>query len=223
MNPHTVPANQTSFPLSWPNGWKRTAHTDREPSRFFSVTYGELRQGGYQPKYKSKKSMAEATDDLLAELRMLRVDAVVISTNVELRQDGLPYSNRRAPEDPGAAVYFKLRTRQVVLACDKWLRVEDNLYAIAKHIEALRGQERWGVGNVEQAFAGYLRLAAPVESGAATWYNALGVPADCTFEAAREAYRAKAMAAHPDQANGSHELMVSLNRAWDQARQHFQR
>jgi len=36
--------------------------------------------------------------------------------------------------------------------------VSDNIAAIAAHIEALRAQERYGVGTIEQAFAGYSAL-----------------------------------------------------------------
>jgi hypothetical protein len=72
---------------------------------------------------------------------------------VQLRQDGLPYANRRAPSDTGAAVYFSYKGRQMCFACDKWQDVYDNIYAISKTIEALRGIERWGAGDmVEQAF-----------------------------------------------------------------------
>lgn len=167
--------------------------------------------------------MNDCSDEIIREARAIGGQRLVISTNVELRQDGLPYSNRRAPDDQGAAVYFALKGKPCVLACDKWNRVEDNLWAIAKHIEALRGQERWGVGSVEQAFAGYTALPAPGESIAATWYNVLGVSATCTYEAALEAYRDEAMKCHPDRPGGSHEAMTRLNSSWDQARKHFQR
>ncbi len=215
------PQNQTAYPLSWPPGWKRTDSDRRLDARFSSIVSGEKRSDGYVPRYTRQKSMVDATGFLVDELRRLRATAIVISTNIELRADGLPYSNRRAPSDPGAAVYFTFGKKPIALACDKWRRVEDNLYAIAKHIESLRGQERWGVGNVERAFSGYLRLPAPGESGAATWYAVLGVSANATFEAARDAYRAKAREVHPDSPGGSHEAMVSLNSSWDQARIHF--
>jgi hypothetical protein len=63
-----------------------------------------------------------------------------------------------AANDPGIAVYFTLGKKRVVLACDKWAAPQENIYAIAKHVEALRGQDRWGVGSIEQAFAGYMAL-----------------------------------------------------------------
>lgn len=164
--------------------------------------------------------MNDCTDEITREVRAIGGQSLVISTNVELRQDGLPYSNRRSPDDQGAAVYFTLKKKPCVLACDKWRRVEDNLWAIAKHIEALRGQERWGVGSVEQAFAGYTALPAPGASGAPVWYAVLGCPADTTFAAARAAYIGEAKRCHPDN-GGSTEAMQRLNTAWDQARQHF--
>lgn len=73
--------------------------------------------------------------------------------------------------DRGAAVYFEMKGKPVSLACDKWNRVEDNIWAIAKHIEALRGQQRWGVGSIEQAFRGYTALPAIGESSASEWWK----------------------------------------------------
>lgn len=214
---------QSSYPLSWPAGWARTKLVERQDARFFTSTRGETRPTGWTPVYRQKRSMNSATNFLTLEMDRLGASALVVSTNVELRQDGLPYSNRKPPEDSGAAVYFKFSGKPVVLACDKWKRVEDNLWAIAKDIEAQRGRARWGVGNLEQAFAGYLRLAAPGESGAALWYNVLGISAECSFEQARAAYIERAKVSHQDMPGGSHESMVYLNKAWDQARQHFSR
>jgi len=166
--------------------------------------------------------MADATDEVLHQLKCLGAAWPIISTNVETRADGLPYANRRPPADPGAAVYFQLKKRRTVLACDKWDRVEDNLWAIAKHVEALRGQERWGVGSVERAFAGYAALPAPGESAAATWYKVLGVAHDAPFEVVRDAYREQARKHHPDN-GGNTDAMARVNAAWDQARKAFNR
>lgn len=167
--------------------------------------------------------MSDVVSELYRELKLIGVGDfnVVVSTNVELRLDGTPYSNRSAPSDPGAAVYFKLKGKPCVLACDKWNRVEDNLSAIARHIEALRGQERWGVGSVEQAFAGYTALPPAGSSAGASWWNVIGCAHDAPFEVVKDAYRTKAREAHPDN-GGSHDAMVVLNAAWDQARQAFE-
>lgn len=213
--------SQSAFPLAWPIGWQRTEAGRREKAPFFSTTRGGNPGDNYRALYRKERSMDDATHEVLSELRRISAQAVVISTNVQLRQDGLPYSNRRPPDDPGAAVYFKVKGKAAVLACDKWRRVEDNLYAIAKHIEALRGQERWGVGSMEQAFAGYLRLQAPGSSAGAVWYAVIGCSHDATYDQARAAYLTEAKKAHPDSPGGSHDRMLALNNAWDQARLHF--
>lgn len=130
--------NITAYPLTWPFGWKRTRYPER--SRF------------------SDKYFSTVRDFLLKEVDKLGGTEIVLSTNIELRQDGLPYANRRQPDDRGIAVYFKLNKKDVSLACDKWIKIEHNIYAIAMHIDALRAQDRWGVGTLEQAFMGYTTL-----------------------------------------------------------------
>jgi hypothetical protein len=184
----------SAYPLSWPLGRPRTP--DRMDAPF-------------------KTSFADARDGLLDELRRMRADSVVLSTNVELRRDGLPYANR-SPADPAAAVYFTWRGNQYAFACDCWQKVEHNLQAIRKTIEAVRGIERWGTGEmVASAFAGFKALpeqAGP--SSGATWWAVLGFASPVISEAEiDEAYKRLAKKYHPDQPGGSHELMQQLNQA----------
>lgn len=132
----------------------------------------------------------------------------VISSNIQLRQDGLPYANRRAPDDAGVAVYFAYKGRQMCFACDKWRDVYDNIYAIGKTIEALRGIERWGTGDmVEQAFMGFVALPAPKSAN-----EILGVKPGASIEEIDAAFRAKAKAAHSD-LGGNDAAMAELNEA----------
>lgn len=209
--------SQSAYPLAWPPAWKRTTAHLRDEARFFVQRKGPDGNGGERYTGRGRRSMNDCTEEVLRQLDMLGAQQTVISTNVELRNDGLPYSNRRAPADSGAAVYFVLRKRPCVLACDKWTRVEDNLWAIAKDIEAQRGRIRWGVGSVEQAFAGYTALPAPGESGTAIWYQILGVAHDAPFEVVKDKYYAEAKKCHPDN-GGTHDAFVRLNQAWDMAR-----
>jgi hypothetical protein len=194
-------AEYTAFPLSWPLGWKRSNNAQR--SRF--------------GKYWQKPSVAKARDGVIDELRKMRVPDwnVVISTNVSLRRDGLPYSNQKEPSDTGAAVYFKLNGKDCVLACDKWNTVGDNLWAISKHVEALRGQDRWGVGTIEQAFAGYARLNEKTE---ADCWEILSIPSTSTEQQILDAYRRRARETHPDH-GGSAEQFSSVVQAKDIALQ----
>lgn len=199
-------SEQTRYPLCWPEGWPRTKFRGVAP--FFSKTDSEFGQR------QRKRSMQEATDFLARELGLLKASKEVLSSNVRLRIDGLPRSDQGQPADPGAAVYFELKGKPVSLACDKWSRVEDNVWAIAKHIEALRGQERWGVGSVEQAFRGYMALPSIGESEASTWWRVLGVHANASVDQVKEAYRLLARKHHPD-AGGDPEMFQRVQRAME--------
>jgi hypothetical protein len=72
---------------------------------------------------------------------------VILSTNIALRNDGLPYANSREPNDPGVAVYFRYGKREMCFACDAYTTVRENAYAIAKSIEALRVKALFFVPN----------------------------------------------------------------------------
>ncbi len=205
-----------AFPLSWPAAVPRTAPAKRSRAKF-----GAASTTDYGYRYKGQITMAKALDRLHGELDRLGARAAVVSTNVELRNDGLPRSGRRAPDDPGAAVYFHLDGVPHCLPCDRWDRVEDNVAAIAKHIEATRGQLRWGVGDVRTAFAGFRALPAKGETSEASgaWWNLLGVAHDAPLEVAQAAYRALARIHHPDIPGGDAGAMAMINRAWEQAQE----
>ena len=178
----------SSYPLQWPEGWPRTSSPERAR---FQCTFGKARDG------------------IVRQLEMMGVGdwTVVISTNVSLRRDGLPYAGQREPEDRGVAVYWMDKGEQRVIACDRWERVKDNLRAIEKTIEAMRGIERWGSTDiVNKAFVGFTALPAPVTG----WREVLG---DClSSEDACRRWRELAFDAHPDR-GGSNEAMATLNSA----------
>jgi len=204
------------YPLSWPRGWKRTKAHERQKASFQTHrTIEQRREDGSVRRDVNKKpvSVADALHRLLDQLRWLGVQEgdCVISTNVPTRLNGLPYSAAREPEDPGAAVYFRLKKQDRVLACDAWTRVADNLTAIAQHIDALRRIDRYGVGTLDQAFAGYTALPAKGE----TWRTTLGFSLDETINAemVEKAFRSRARTAHPDTPGGSHDAMASLTAA----------
>ena len=195
-------SEQTAFPLSWPENWPRTASHQRRDSAFKSGS-------------RYYHSMDEARRELANELDRLGATKTVLSTNVKLRIDGLPYSNQAQPSDTGAAVYFTLKGKATSLACDKWRRVECNIWAIKCKIYNLRADARYGVGSIDQAFRGYVALPAPGESGASEWHKTLGVAINATADQVRDAYRILAVKHHPDR-NGDVELFHRVQRAWEQ-------
>jgi hypothetical protein len=185
-----------AYPLYWPEGVKRTESWRRKTSKFST-------------------GFARSRDFILAELKRLGASSIVLSTNIALRRDGLPSANEREPQDPGAAVYFLYKKHQMCFACDQYRKVMENLTAIGKTIEALRGIERWGSSDmVERAFSGFKAL--PADTGR-PWTEVLGTTKHATRQHIEDQYRMLAKRCHPDLPTGSHEAMAELNAARDRA------
>lgn len=186
-----------AYPLYWPEGRQRTPSWKRTRSRF---------QTGFV-------AAAKAAYD---EVRLLGGRGTIVSTNVPLRRDGLPLASAKRVDDAGAAIYFTYKDKQMCFACDRWDKVEDNIWAIAKTIEALRGIARWGTGDMlEAAFKGFTALTGP--SSKKQWNEVLGVRSDAPLSEIEAAYKRRAKDAHPDN-GGSHESMAEINAAMDEAR-----
>jgi hypothetical protein len=198
------------YPLAWPAGWVRTLPGKRQRASFRQVRT-EAVNGAIQ-KRDVVVSVFVATQRLEAELDRLGARHPTLSTNVELRLDGRPRSDIE-PTDRGVACYFVFKGRATVFACDKWDRVADNIAAIAAHIDALRRIERYGVGSLEQALAGYKSLPADT---AADWRSVFGFPPGSapSRDQLDSAYKAAARVHHPDR-GGTDEGMSHVNRAHD--------
>lgn len=118
----TIPA----YPLQWPTGWKRTASHRRSTARFGRAS--RSRPGGWD--YGRQLTVAEAVDRLRGELSRMNIhdDDLVISTDLQLRLDGLPRSGQAEPQDPGAAAYWRTVSGDTrCMAIDRYDRVADNL------------------------------------------------------------------------------------------------
>lgn len=194
-----------AYPLTWPMGWPRTERP--EWSRF-------------------KASHSGAMYDLLNELRLLDAKNVIISTNLPLRRDGLPYASRHEPQDSGVAVYFDLDGQPQCIPCDKWNSVRDNLHAISKTINALRGIERWGAKEmVNAAFRGFKALPAQGDttpSAQRLWFDVLEVSPDASWDVIEAVYRRLLHKVHPDK-GGSEAAFHELQAAFKQAKEIYRK
>lgn len=192
-----------AYPLYWPEHRKRTERHYRERSKF-------------------EASFARSRDEVVRQVQLLvgrySKSNLIISTNIALRRDGLPLANQRQPDDPGVAIYFTYRKKQVCFACDRWQKVEDNMHAIALTIDALRGINRWGTGDmVEAAFRGFEALPAPGQSSAQPWRSVLGLPPGPVSRGAiDDAYRIARSRSHPDK-GGTPAQFQAVQSAYEQA------
>ena len=191
------------YPLQWPSGWPRISYPTR--ARF-------------------QTSFATAVRELLRELDLLGATDIVISSNLQLRRDGLPYSNQRQPEDRGIAVYFNLNGEQQCIPCDKWDLTEDNIQAIRLTVAALRGLERWGAKEmVDAAFRGFKALPASGESTPSDqrlWHEVLEVSPNASWEVVEAAYRRLLHKVHPDK-GGSVQAFTEVQNAFKQAKENY--
>lgn len=208
----------TAFPLSWPAGWKRTASDNRKRATF--GRQGTPSEYGYRRK--QELTIAVATERVLTEMRGFGVAGsnTIISTNLKIRLDGLPYSDQKAPSDPGAAVYWRRNQNesQRCMAIDQYDRVADNLAAIAATLNAMRAIERHGGAEIlNRAFEGFAALPAAGGSSGVSWWSVLGVEPRATTEEIKQAYRHMVKAHHPDVNGGDGETFIVIQKAYEQA------
>lgn len=202
----------TRWPLAWPTGWKRTPAHARKAPRFHKTEKVSGSNGGSWNRSRPL-TFGQASDRLEAEVGRLGAQRPMISSNVEIGLRGNPLASdaERKHDDPGVALYFTLKGQARCLACDVYTTVAANVAAIAAHIDALRRIDRYGVGTLDQAFAGY---APRLQAASLEWWLVLDVPRTATRGAVELAYEKLAKVAHPDR-GGSHDAMARLNEARD--------
>lgn len=200
-----------AYPLQWPMGWPRT----ETPTR---ARFGTRDARGWGV---NKRSVANARDILLEEMRRIGVDStysVVISTNMPTRKDGLPYSNAKEPDDSGVAVYFTIDGDIKVIPRDLYDRVADNIYAIALVIQAMRLIERHGGETMLKAAMVGMR-ALPESGSGAKWWEVLGMQPGDPPEEIKRSYRHLSALHHPDGKEPNEGKFHAVQEAWRQARQ----
>jgi hypothetical protein len=168
------------------------------------------------PRFKS--SYAQTLSLLEREINMLEGRNIIIGIGLaehEIRQDGMPRSNAKAPAHPGVELSFDSKFGRLTYATDQfesggWGRTDDwkhNLRAIALSLESLRAVDRYGVSTRGQQYAGWKALPGAVAIGPVMdereAYRTLRVVTGATFDDipqgdAKGLYRAAAAKVHPD-------------------------
>jgi len=197
--------SKQAYPLSWPEGWKRTAVNNRKRAQFNKkeTQYGTPDTNGVRPRWNKTRdlSVADGVERVLRELSAMGVDRqdVIISTNIRTRLDGLPRSGDREPDDPGAAIYWRSGKEPMrSMAIDRYDRVADNLAALGATLEAMRAIERHGGAEIlQRAFLGF---AALPERASQSWRSVFGFTEEERVNALMidRAFRELAKKHHPD-------------------------
>ena len=166
--------NTTASPLSWPPQHPRTEESTKVYGRF-----GKKSTRGFGM---DALTIADAVRRILTEISAYTTHGkkyranpadVIISTNLKLRIDGLPRSDQKSPQDTGVAVYFTLDDKERCIPCDSYIRVADNLAAVAATLAALRTIERHGSNMFDAVFTGFTGLPSPDQVSTNTWRHTL--------------------------------------------------
>jgi hypothetical protein len=151
--------DQQKYPLAWPVGQPRTDY--RMHARF--GTRGMNTGNGWRQT--KSLTIAQAMDRLRHEVKSMGVDFeddCIVSSNLKLNMSGLPRSDQGEPTDPGVAVYWISENGPRVMAIDLYKKVADNIAAVARTLEYMRGIERHGGKHIqERAFTGFTALPPP--------------------------------------------------------------
>jgi hypothetical protein len=186
-----------AFPLSWPAGFPRSVK--KINSQFTCTT-------------------AQARDGILRQVNLMKGSNVIISTNIPVKRDGHLYATGKPVDnDYGVAVYFTWKNDQVVLACDQYNSIWENLRAIQNSIEAMRKLEKWGCSDIlSRAFSGFKTLS---EAKTDHWTSILSLHHSATVSEIKIRYRDLAKKYHPDAVGGDQEMFVRIHKAYGDALQ----
>jgi hypothetical protein len=169
--------------------------------------------------------MDQAQRFLRSEIARLAARDLIVSTNLPVRQDGGLYADymKRKIDDPGVAIYFRYKGKDVAMCCDQFPTVWENIYALGKGIEALRGMDRWGVSEfMDRAFTGFTALPESSPIVQANIWDVLGLAVKPeSVDHVHAAYKAQAKKRHPD-AGGTTQLFQELQDAYNKALKFYQ-
>lgn len=164
-----------------------------------------------------KAGWQDTMNKLRHELGQLRARNPVIMmalTESEFRRDGLPRADAR-PSHPGVIVAFDSKFGPLKMPCDACRDWQQNVRAIAYHLEHLRLSGLYGVGRFGEQYTGWKALPPAIAAASMTTEQAARFVAEwggvgpwsavlTDQEFYRRAYRAAALKLHPDQNAGQH-------------------
>ncbi len=192
-------------PLSWPE----------------SIPVTPLMQQRNDNGFSANITLTEAINFLKDELESAGIGHGVLYLDIE--QPHVERLRKKIGSRTGACLHIKYHERGYVITCDRWQRVEHNIYAMHLVLRQWCNMERWGIGNLSALMAGFeidyaddVSTVNMVSENVIECLKEFGLGSTASLEDATAIYhrRAKSLGHDNDQ-------LVQLNLRMDEIRSYF--
>ena len=190
--------------VNWPN-WKE--HTKSRRS-------GQFESGDIAKSVKRIVDEVNKFSRYASRTKALEISVWTNKTNKDGSFSG-GYDNGQAPE---VVVKFDLDGTDYVIPCDVFTYASQNLCAIAKTIEGLRANERYGVMTMKQMMAGVAELPRVSSAARKAWWEVFDIVRNSSKTHIEARYRELAKFRHPN-AGGTDQEWHELQEAYEIAKQ----
>ena len=185
-----------------------------------------------------KTDYSKSIRDLSNELRQIGATGVVVVeagfAARDIRADGLPRSDARAPAHPGVSIFAgKTAKGPMRVSSDTYIDWQDNLRAIVLTLTALRAVARYGATRGDEQYKGFSALPPPrddsgafatIDEAAAWMASHDSVPASeimGSVETLQAVYRRLVKSFHPDGLEPNGQNWTKLTEANELLRAHL--
>ncbi len=193
-------------PLSWPEAIPATPLMKQRSDNGFSANI----------------TLTDAVTFLKEEIDLAGIAHAVLYLDMD--QPQVERLRKKVGSRTGACLHLKHRDRGYIITCDRWQRMEHNIYAMHLALRQWCNMERWGIGTLSSLMAGFeidykddaAFSAEMVSENIVECLKTFGLGMNATLEDATAIYhrRAKSLAHDSEQ-------LAQLNIAMDEIRSYF--
>ncbi len=194
-------------PLSWPESIPVTPLMQQRSDNGFSANI----------------TLTESINFLKDELESAGIGHGVLYLDIE--QPHVERLRKKIGSRTGACLHIKYRERGYIITCDRWQRVEHNIYAMHLVLRQWCNMERWGIGNLSVLMAGFeidyeddVSVMKMVSENVIECLKEFGLGSTASLEDATAIYHRRAKSLAHD-----NEQLVQLNLKMDEIRSYFLR
>lgn len=192
-------------PLSWPD----------------SIPVTPLMQQRNDNGFSADMTLTDAINFLKSEIESAGIGQAVLYIDVE--QPQVERLRKKVGSRTGACLHIKYREKSYIITCDRWQRLEHNIYAMHLVIRQWCNMERWGVGSFSTLMAGFeinyvddATEANVLSDNIVECLKIFGLGITATLEDATAIYHRRAKTLAHD-----NEKLVQLNLKMDEIRNYF--